>query len=139
MKMRPQFNLRFRDAGQFLDIRYLASEADIPVNEWILRRLEEEPLLKGARLTAEMEAVNAAIKAGGSAGVEKDTVSPAGKRGVRKGAAGDRGKLLRGESVSGATAAKAEAVAPEWRCVCGSTGKRMKGKELVCFSCGRGA
>ena len=112
---------------------------DIPVNEWILRRLEEEPLLKGARLTAEMEAVNAAIKAGGSAGVEKDTVSPAGKRGVRKGAAGDRGKLLRGESVSGATAAKAEAVAPEWRCVCGSTGKRMKGKELVCFSCGRGA
>jgi hypothetical protein len=28
--------------------------------------------------------------------------------------------------------------APEWRCVCGSTGKRMKGKELVCFSCGRG-
>jgi uncharacterized membrane protein len=21
--------------------------------------------------------------------------------------------------------------------VCGSTGKRMKGKELVCFSCGR--
>ena len=30
------------------------------------------------------------------------------------------------------------AVAPEWKCVCGSTGKRMKGKELVCFSCGRG-
>jgi hypothetical protein len=32
-----------------------------------------------------------------------------------------------------------QAVAPEWRCVCGSTGKRMKGKELVCFSCGRPA
>ena len=82
---------------------------------------------------------DAEIKAGGGAGVEKDTVSPAGERGVRKGAAGDRGELLRGESVSGAAAAKAEAVAPEWKCVCGSTGKRMKGKELVCFSCGRGA
>ena len=82
---------------------------------------------------------NAEIATGGSAGVEKDTVSPAGKQSVRKGAAGDRGELLRGQSVSGAAAAKAEAVAPEWRCVCGSTGKRMKGKELVCFSCGRGA
>ena len=63
--------------------------------------------------------------------------SPEGERGVQKGVAGDHGKLLRGQSVSGAAAAKAGDVAPEWRCVCGSTGKRMKGKELVCFSCGR--
>jgi hypothetical protein len=87
---------------------------------------------------------NAEIATGGSAGVAAAGISPEGKRGVQKGAAGDHGKLLRGQSVSGAAAAEAgaggnaEAVAPEWKCVCGSTGKRMKGKELVCFSCGRG-
>lgn len=52
MKMRPQFNLRFRDADQFLDIKFLADEADIPVNEWILRQVEKVPLLLGARLAA---------------------------------------------------------------------------------------
>jgi hypothetical protein len=88
---------------------------------------------------------NAEIATGGSAGVAAAGISPEGKRGVQKGAAGDHGKLLRGQSVSGAAAAEAgaggnaEAVAPEWKCVCGSTGKRMKGKELVCFSCGRPA
>ena len=79
----------------------------------------------------------------GLMGVAAAGISPEGKRGVQKVVAGDHGKLLRGQSVSGAAAAEAgaggnaEAVAPEWKCVCGSTGKRMKGKELVCFSCGR--
>ena len=32
----------------------------------------------------------------------------------------------------------AEAVkGPEWKCVCGSTGKRLKGKDVVCLNCGR--
>ena len=89
---------------------------------------------------------NAEIATGGSAGVAAAGISPEGKRGVQKGAAGDHGKLLRGQSVSGAAAAEAgaggnaEAVAPpEWKCVCGSTGKRMSSKGLVCFSCGRPA
>jgi hypothetical protein len=98
MKMRPQFNLRFRDAEQFLDIKYLASEADIPVNEWILRMLEEVPLLKGARLAAKMEAVNAAIKAGGSAGVAADTVLAENKCGDDEDAAGDCGEFNGGDA-----------------------------------------
>jgi hypothetical protein len=59
MKMRPQFNLRFRDADQFLDVKFLAESAEIPVNEWILRQIERVPLLKGARLTAAHEEGNA--------------------------------------------------------------------------------
>jgi hypothetical protein len=66
MKMRPQFNLRFRDAEQFLDIKFLADEAEIPVNEWILRQIEKVPMLKGARLTAEYEAKLAKEKENGT-------------------------------------------------------------------------
>ncbi len=55
MKLRPQFNLRFRDAEQFLDVKYLAEESDIPVNEWVLRQIEREPLLKGGRIAAERQ------------------------------------------------------------------------------------
>lgn len=64
------------------------------------------------------EGNNAEIATGGSAGVAAAGISPEGKRGVQKGAAGDHGKLLRGQSVSGAAAAEAgaggnaEAVAP---------------------------
>ena len=50
---RPLFELKFRDMDQLLDIRFLADEAEIPVNEWILRQIERVPLLKGARLAAE--------------------------------------------------------------------------------------
>ena len=53
------------------------------------------------------EGNNAEIATGGSAGVAAAGISPEGKRGVQKGAAGDHGKLLRGQSVSGAAAAKA--------------------------------
>ena len=52
---------------------------------------------------------NAEIATGGSAGVAAAGISPEGKRGVQKGAAGDHGELLRGQSVSGAAAAKAGA------------------------------
>ena len=41
---------------------------------------------------------NAKIATGGSAGVAAAGISPEGKRGVQKGAAGDHGKLLRGQS-----------------------------------------
>ena len=68
MKLRPQFNLRFRDADQFLDVRFLADEADIPVNEWILRQIEKVPLLLGARLTAKMEAGDEQIAKPGKRG-----------------------------------------------------------------------
>jgi hypothetical protein len=52
---------------------------------------------------------NAEIATGGSAGVAAAGISPEGKRGVQKVVAGDHGKLLRGQSVSGAAAAKAGA------------------------------
>lgn len=52
MKLRPQFNLRFRDADQFLDVKFLADAEEIPVNEWILRQIEKVPMLMGARLAA---------------------------------------------------------------------------------------
>jgi hypothetical protein len=125
MKMRQQFNLRFRDAEQFLDIKFLAEEEEIPVNEWILRQIEKVPLLLGARLTEEHEKGNATatgiermreqgganlvkvirkgvgdagIEAGGSAGVAADTVLEGNKRGDEKGASGSGGKLLRGDT-----------------------------------------
>jgi predicted HicB family RNase H-like nuclease len=42
VKLRPQFNLRFRDAEQFVAIKEKAlSSADRSVNEWILKTIEE--------------------------------------------------------------------------------------------------
>ena len=107
------------------------------------------------------EGNNAEIATGGSAGVAAAGISPEGKRGVQKGVAGDHGELLRGQSGAafnerarpenpietdavGSTGCKvtvsrpmAGRPAPEWRCVCGSTGKRASSKGLVCFNCGR--
>ena len=40
MKLRPQFQLRFRDAGQFEDVRSSALAEGVPMNEWLLRRIE---------------------------------------------------------------------------------------------------
>ena len=50
---------------------------------------------------------NAEIATGGSAGVAADTVLAENKRGVENGDSGAGGELLRGQSVSGAAAAKA--------------------------------
>jgi hypothetical protein len=167
MKMRPHFDFRFRDAEQFDLIKGEAAREDISMNEYILRGLEGfYVVLKGQRIAAaKMEAekngkpgiesisgANGGVEAGSSAGrVEPGNQSggeigggllggrdgaPRAGRGNRKGdiksgkAASERGKIrdAGGEAV----------IAPEWRCVCGSEAKRMKGKELVCFSCGRG-
>jgi hypothetical protein len=100
MKMRPQFNLRFRDAEQFLDIKYLASEADIPVNEWILRQIEKVPVLLGARLTAKKETSDAEIKAGGSEGVAADIVLAENKQSVGKDNTRHSGKFSRGDATA---------------------------------------
>jgi predicted HicB family RNase H-like nuclease len=40
MKLRPQFNLRFRDIAQFELVMDEAQRDDISMNEWILRILE---------------------------------------------------------------------------------------------------
>jgi hypothetical protein len=155
MKLRPQFNLKPRDAGQFDLIKGEAAREDISMNEYILRGLEGfYVVLKGQRIAAEraeelngkekvaevaaekageigrenrpagIQSVgvggkggsvrapkkgfevgnNAEIATGGSAGVAAAGISPEGKRGVQKGAAGDHGKLLRGQSVSGVAA-----------------------------------
>ena len=40
MKLRPQVQLRFRDAEQFLAIKDRAAVAALSVNEWILRQVE---------------------------------------------------------------------------------------------------
>jgi hypothetical protein len=98
--IRPLFELKLRDMDQLLDIRFLAEQDEVPVNEWILRQIERVPLLHGARLTAkkELEGNNAEIATGGSAGVAAAGISPEGKRGVQKGVAGDHGELLRGQS-----------------------------------------
>jgi hypothetical protein len=160
MKLRPQFNLRFRSAEQFELVMGEAAREDISMNEYILRGLEGfYVVLKGQRIAAERaeelngkEKVaevaaekageigrenrpsgiqsdrvggkggsvrapkkgfevgnNAEIATGGSAGVAAAGISPEGKRGVQKVVAGDHGKLLRGQSVSGAAAAKAGA------------------------------
>ena len=55
--------------------------------------------MKGQRVAAErVEGNNAKIATGCSAGLEKDTVLPAGQRSVQNGAAGDHGELLRGDA-----------------------------------------
>lgn len=41
MKLRPQFQLRFRDAEQFEDVRSAALAEGVPMNEWLLRRIED--------------------------------------------------------------------------------------------------
>jgi hypothetical protein len=164
MKMRPQFNLRFRDAEQFLDVKHLAGEAEIPVNEWILRQLEKVPLLLGARLTAKKEANDAAREnqENTSAGAavrgnseritlvqrpRNKTVRDGSKRPVtpvelRVDSGADRNAQAAteksesvGQAVTSATPEKAE-----WRCEhCGNSGRVVKGGKTVCFGCGRPA
>ena len=40
MKLRPQFNLRFRSAEQFTQIQDIAAARGLAVNEWLLRQAE---------------------------------------------------------------------------------------------------
>jgi hypothetical protein len=40
MKLRPQFQLRFRDAEQFLEFKKAAQRKAVSMNEYILGRLE---------------------------------------------------------------------------------------------------
>ena len=42
MKFRPQIQLRFRDAKQYEGVKTLAEEANISLNEYILRAVEKE-------------------------------------------------------------------------------------------------
>jgi hypothetical protein len=54
MKLRPQFNLRFRSAEQFELVMGEAAREDISMNEYILRGLEGfYVVLKGQRIAAE--------------------------------------------------------------------------------------
>ena len=108
MKLRPQFNLRFRSAEQFTQIQDIAAARGLAVNEWLLRQAEaSEDVALGLAAIAGLnrkEGNNAEIATGGSAGVAAAGISPEGKRGVQKVVAGDHGKLLRGQSVSGVAA-----------------------------------
>lgn len=57
MKLRPQFNLRFRDAEQFELVMDEAERDGISMNEWVLRGLEGfYVVLKGQRVMAERKA-----------------------------------------------------------------------------------
>jgi predicted HicB family RNase H-like nuclease len=40
MKLRPQFNLRFRDVEQFEKVMDEASKANVSMNEWIVLQIE---------------------------------------------------------------------------------------------------
>jgi len=64
MKLRPQMQLRFRDVDQFVDVKTLAREEKLSVNEWILQRIEEEPLLKGGTIRKERGAENSEARKG---------------------------------------------------------------------------
>ena len=59
MKMRPQFNLKPRDAEQFELIKGEAAREDISMNEYILRGLEGFYIvLKGQRVSASKDVGN---------------------------------------------------------------------------------
>jgi hypothetical protein len=130
MKIRPQFNLRFRDVEQFELVMDEAGRERISMNEWVLLRLEEASIvLRGQRVTAAKNgAGDAEIKAGGSAGVAADTVLAENKRGVKKGASGDRGKLLRGDSGTAVIERAAGRLAHAANCGC-FTCKPPKGEK----------
>jgi hypothetical protein len=56
MKLRPQFNLRFRDVAQFELVMGEAERDKVSMNEWILRHLEEScVVLRGQRVMAERQ------------------------------------------------------------------------------------
>ncbi len=58
MKLRPQFNLRFRDVEQFELVMSEAERDHISMNEWILIHLEQASVVvKGQRIAAEREIV----------------------------------------------------------------------------------
>jgi hypothetical protein len=67
--IRPLFELKLRDMDQLLDIRFLAEQDEVPVNEWILRQIERVPLLLGARIAAAKK------------GAGDEQIAKAGKRG----------------------------------------------------------
>jgi hypothetical protein len=45
MRLRPQFQLRFRDEDQFVAFQKQAAQADISMNEWLLQKIEAGPLV----------------------------------------------------------------------------------------------
>jgi len=131
MKIRPQFNLRFRDVEQFELVMDEAGRERISMNEWVLLRLEEASIvLRGQRVTvaAKKGAEDAEIKAGGSAGVAADTVLAENKRGVEKSDSGDRGKLLRGDASTAVIEREAGRLAHAANCGC-FTCKPPKGEK----------
>ena len=53
MKLRPQFNLRFRDVEQFELVATLAGEQNVSMNEWIILAMEAfDPAVKGSAIEA---------------------------------------------------------------------------------------
>jgi len=56
MKIRPQFNLRFRDVEQFELVMDEAGREKISMNEWVLLHLEESSVvLKGQRVMVDRQ------------------------------------------------------------------------------------
>jgi predicted HicB family RNase H-like nuclease len=46
MKLRPHFDLRFRDAEQFMEVQELAKKSGISMNEWLIRKIEATKVVK---------------------------------------------------------------------------------------------
>ncbi len=127
MKMRPQFNLRFRDAEQFELVMGEAGRDGISMNEWILLRLESDSVvLKGQRVMAEKAEVgNEKGNAGADRGIREAAgeAEPAGEKnpkatkkgGTVKSAGGKTGTGVAGPSgVAGSGSLVASAVSAGW-------------------------
>ena len=86
MKFRPQMQLRFRSAEQFVSVKAMAASAGLSDNEWVLQKIEAAGGLKNGVHGESVGEVDGGREASGS--------------GVRSGVRGGTGKG-RGTSVYG--------------------------------------
>ena len=90
MKLRPQMQLRFRDVEQFTDVKTIAAEERLSVNEWVLQRIEQVPMLKGAKIAKERQAGKQTIRA--SHVVKDESKEPTDEQNAAKGKAEVKGE-----------------------------------------------
>ena len=117
MKLRPQFNLKLRDAEQFYLINGEAAREDISMNEYILRGIEGfYVVLKGQRIAAEM------VEGNNGQGSAVPEIKEAGQenRATRK-----QSRNVGGEKVGVARPQEAEAVNPIETDAVGTTGCKV--------------
>ena len=138
--LRPQFNLRFRSAEQFVQFRDIAAARGLAVNEWLLRQAEaSEDVALGLAAIAGLNRAEARDGQGSAVSEIKEAGQE--NRATRK-----QSRNVGGEKVGVARPQEAEAVNPIETDAVGTTGCKVTVSRLMagrpahagncqCFTC----